>query len=345
MSSPSDLVLVTGATGFIGSHIVNEILSHDGKVRAVARSESSTQGLRKRFEKEVASGALSFVYVPDMAKDGAFDEAVKGVSGIIHAASPLPERFQGDARKDILDPAIKGATSILRSAAKESSVKSFILTTSGACHSNSLGPRGKEVGDESWNPLTLESAEKSSDGMIVYSAGKLYAEKAAWQVHKELGEPFRFATVAPVYVAGGTLLPTQSVEQGTSSMLWKFAKGDVTSAGDEFKPRPWVHVKDIAEAHVRALNEPKANGKRILLCAPDATVSALDVAKLARSIQPGLNNCAEPGKKVEEHEHYEVYRSKNVKETLGMELRGIWETLKDVIEQGLAEGKASIVQE
>lgn len=344
MSASSDLVLVTGGTGFIGSHIVNELLANGHKVRAASRSESSAEGLRKRFEKEVASGALSFVYVPDITADGAFDAAVKGVSGIIHAASPLPLGFKGNARQEILDPAIKGATGILRSASKESGIKSFVLTTSGACHSNAEGPNGAQISDDSWSDIPLEEAETSKDASIVYRASKLHAEKAAWALLKELGEPFLFATVAPVYVAGPTLLPTHNVSQGTNGILWQTALGNVTAAGDEYSPKTWVHVKDVAEAHVRALNEPKANGKRFLLCADAGTVSALDAAKLARKVQPGINSAAEPSKKVEEHEHYEVRLANNAKNILGINFTSIDQIVKEVVDQGLEQRKAGIIQ-
>lgn len=62
-------------------------------------------------------------------QDGTFDEAVKGVSVIAHTASPTtftPE----DSERDVMIPAIRGTTGILRSAALEHSVKAIVITSS-----------------------------------------------------------------------------------------------------------------------------------------------------------------------------------------------------------------------
>lgn len=73
-------VLVTGASGFIGTHIVAEFLKAGYHVRGTVRSESSAQNARKAHPE--CGGELSFSIVPDIVKKGAFDEAVRGVDGV-----------------------------------------------------------------------------------------------------------------------------------------------------------------------------------------------------------------------------------------------------------------------
>lgn len=81
----SRLILVTGATGFIGAHIVDELLRRGYRVRATARSQPKGEVMRlARLE---FADKLEFVTVGDLAAPGVFDDAVSGVDGIIHCAS------------------------------------------------------------------------------------------------------------------------------------------------------------------------------------------------------------------------------------------------------------------
>jgi uncharacterized protein YbjT (DUF2867 family) len=73
-------VLVTGASGFIAAHVLNEFLGAGFKVRAAVRSEKTAEKARKAHKNY--GDALSFVIVPDISAAGAFDEAVKGVDGV-----------------------------------------------------------------------------------------------------------------------------------------------------------------------------------------------------------------------------------------------------------------------
>ena len=73
-------VLITGASGFVAGHVLTAFLEAGIKVKAAVRSERTADNVRKLHEK--FGDALSFVIVPDMTAEGAFDEAVKGVDGV-----------------------------------------------------------------------------------------------------------------------------------------------------------------------------------------------------------------------------------------------------------------------
>lgn len=75
--APGSLVLVTGANGYIGSHAADQLLGLGYRVRAAVRSSERAKWMKDLFA-PYGEGNLEFFEVPDMTKDGAFDEAVKG---------------------------------------------------------------------------------------------------------------------------------------------------------------------------------------------------------------------------------------------------------------------------
>lgn len=71
-------VLVTGANGFIGSHIVDQLLKLDYRVRGTVRTEEKGKWVQNFFDNKYGQGKLELVVVPAMEVKGAFDDAVKG---------------------------------------------------------------------------------------------------------------------------------------------------------------------------------------------------------------------------------------------------------------------------
>jgi nucleoside-diphosphate-sugar epimerase len=144
-------------------------------VRAAVRSQKKAASLPK-------SDKLELVTVSDIEEPNAFSSAVKGVTSIIHCASPFHFNVTSN-EKDLLLPAREGTLNILRSAATESSVKRVVITSSFAAM-NQLGTDPYKQPplkyDESvWNPVTWEQALEGPARMA-YQASKKYAELAAW---------------------------------------------------------------------------------------------------------------------------------------------------------------------
>lgn len=76
------LILVSGANGFIGSHVVDQLLQLDYNVRGTVRDEKPW--LNKVFDDKYGKGRFETVVVPTIEKEGAFDDVLDGVSGFIH---------------------------------------------------------------------------------------------------------------------------------------------------------------------------------------------------------------------------------------------------------------------
>lgn len=73
------LVLVTGANGYIGSHVADQLIQAGYRVRGTARDASKVAWLKEMFDQKYGPGKFESVVVEDMAKAGAYDEACKGV--------------------------------------------------------------------------------------------------------------------------------------------------------------------------------------------------------------------------------------------------------------------------
>jgi len=139
------LILVTGINGFIGSHVADQLLEAGYRVRGTTPTIAKAQNLCALWEKKFGMGRVEITTVPDMSKDGAFDEAVKGmphslktpkfdsereitgVAGIAHAASNLS--FSSNPN-DVIPDVLAGVRHILESAVKQLSVKRFVYTSS-----------------------------------------------------------------------------------------------------------------------------------------------------------------------------------------------------------------------
>lgn len=76
-------VLVTGANGYIGSHVVDQLLLAGYKVRGTVRDATKAKWTQDLFEKRYGTGKFESVVVPDMTVDGAYDEAAKGVQLVL----------------------------------------------------------------------------------------------------------------------------------------------------------------------------------------------------------------------------------------------------------------------
>lgn len=120
-----------GGTGFIGSYILKALLNAGFNVKAAVRSSSKATSLGSLFQSYVDSGNLTFTFVSDITDPTAFDEAVKGVEGIIHTASPLISKDPQADPQDLIGPAVNGTVGILGSALRNGNqVKRVVITSS-----------------------------------------------------------------------------------------------------------------------------------------------------------------------------------------------------------------------
>lgn len=154
-----DTVLVTGATGYIGSHVVEELLAAGYKVRGTSRTKEKAAYLTDLMDNKFGEGNLEIVEVPDMIADDAYTDAVQGVSGIVHLASIVT--FSSDP-EEVIPPTVKGTLNILEAASTEPKVRSVVYTSSSTA---ALSPVANEkiiVTKDTWNDAAVERVRTSA---------------------------------------------------------------------------------------------------------------------------------------------------------------------------------------
>jgi nucleoside-diphosphate-sugar epimerase len=154
-----DTVLVTGATGYIGSHVVEELLAAGYKVRGTSRSADKARFLTNLMERKFGKMKLEIVEVADMISDNAYEEAVQGVSGIVHLASVVT--FSSDPEA-VIPPTVKGVLNILNATSAEPKVRSLVYTSSSTAALSPVANKKIIVTKDTWNEAVLEKVRSSA---------------------------------------------------------------------------------------------------------------------------------------------------------------------------------------
>lgn len=262
-------VLVTGASGFLGSHLIVQLLAAGHSVRATLRNLAREGEVRAMLAEGGADPKcdVSFV-VADLESDAGWPAAVAGCDYVLHAASPLPAGEPAD-ENELIMPAREGALRVLR-AARDAGVKRVVLTSSFAAIGYGHAPRATPFDETCWTDTGV-------DGIGAYVKSKALAERAAWDFMAREGGGLELTVINPVGIFGPVLGP----DLAASVMI---VKAMMTGA---IPLCPRIHfgvvdVRDVAALHLRAMTHPEAASERFLATAGDC-LSLLDVAKALRA--------------------------------------------------------------
>lgn len=264
---PGDLVLVTGANGYIGGIIIQKLLDAGFKVRGTVRdiSASKNEWLQPHYGPN-----FSLVQVPDVAAPHAFDEAIIGVHGVCHTAASLI--MHPDPEKTIR-PEINGVIGVLEAAATQDTVKRVVYTSSSAAvlSDDMRNGHAYHIDQNSWNEeakaaWTLPITSDFSRGFLNYSAKKLEGEQRAFQWMKDNKPKFEFNSVIPNVNIGTMLRPDITGFISVGGLLKMLWEGE--SAFTAMLPPQWyVDVEDDALLHVAALTQPDVVSERLFAMA------------------------------------------------------------------------------
>lgn len=329
---PKGKVLVTGGSGFIASHII-DILSDDGfKVITTARSDEKGRRILESAS-PTQREKLSYVIVDDVARDQAFDsvfEKEPDFEYVIHTASPYQLNVQ-DPIRDLLDPAIKGTTGILKSIkAHAPTVKRVVLTSSSAAIINPLN-HAKIYDETHWAPWTLNDARTPK---WAYETSKVLSERAAWNFIEAEKPNFDLATINCTFTFGPVQrnLPSLDAMNTSNHRIRDMIMGKMKDALSPTAPVfTFVDVRDVALAHLRAMKVPEAGGNRFYVVG--GHFSNKRIADVIRKSYPELEGLLSPE---DAHDDFpdDVYNFDNSKSRtmLGLEYIGLEKSVKDTVQ-------------
>jgi nucleoside-diphosphate-sugar epimerase len=262
-------VLVTGGSGFIGSHIILQLLAAEHTVRTTVRDirrEADVRAMLKQGGAE-PGGELRF-FAAQLEKDAGWKEAVTGCDFVLHVASPFPPTVPKH-ENELIVPAREGALRVLR-ASRDAGVKRVVLTSSFAAIGYGLPDQEQPFDETNWTNV-------EGKGLTAYTKSKTLAERAAWELIAREGRGLELAVVNPVAVCG----PVLGRDYATSILIVeKMMDGAMPGC-----PRLWfglVDVRDVADLHLRAMTHPAAKGERFLAVAGEF-VSMVEIARVLKA--------------------------------------------------------------
>ena len=257
-------ICVTGGSGFIASHIIRQLLAHGYRVKATVRGAIGTGHYEYLTGLPNADTHLELAQA-ELLDDGAFDAIIAGCEYVIHTACPY--LLDADnVQHDLVDPAKQGTLNILSACKRSGSVKKVILTSSAAALFDE--PISGHTYDESdWNVMSSLSRNP-------YYYSKTMAERAAWDFVETKKPAFTLVSINPAVVIGPSLVPSlntsnkifSDVLTGTYPMIMSMSWG-------------FVDVRDIANAHILAMENENASGRYVCAAETLSMQQAIDILR------------------------------------------------------------------
>jgi nucleoside-diphosphate-sugar epimerase len=270
--NPQAPVVVTGASGYIGSWIVRRLLEAGHTVRGTVRDPDKKSGLEHLHKLAHDHPGRLTLAKADLLDDGAFDAPMRGCELVVHNASPFIIAGIRDPDRELVQPALTGTRNVLSAVDRAPSVKRVVLTSSmvaiyGDAEEAERVPGGVFT-EEQWN--TTSSLEHQP-----YSYSKTVAEREAWRI-QQAQDRWDLVTLHPGLVLGPSL--TTASASTSLAIMKQFADGTMLAGAAELYFGV-VDVRDVAEWHVRAGFTPEAKGRYLITA---DTLSLLQIGRILR---------------------------------------------------------------
>lgn len=250
----SKTILVTGASGFIATHTIIQLLQKGYAVRGTVRNLARADKLKTMLAKHAPVDQLSFVQADLMDADS-WQKAMPGCDGVMHIASPIDTALPKNP-DDMIVPAKKGTQNVLQ-AMLDHGVSRVVITSSVASIIYGHGDQAPALYTEEHhtNPNHPEASP--------YIQSKTYAEALAWDMAKASGGKLHVTTIHPSLVLG----PVLEEDYGSSAEAIKKLM-DGSFPGTPNIGFPLVDVRDVASMHLMAFEQDVAIGQRYI-CSGD----------------------------------------------------------------------------
>ncbi|KAH6642426.1 aldehyde reductase [Boeremia exigua] len=270
-------IVVTGCSGFIGSHVVDQVLAAGYKVRGTSRDAKKNQWVKAYFDNKYGEGQFELITVPDLTEEKAFTEVVKGAGGFIHVAHDM--RGSGDPAI-----AIPHAVNMALSALKASSaagIRRFVYTSSSFAVTQPKPGVKFTVSESTFNEDAIRAVkERGQDagGPTVYAASKVEVERAMQKWKKETNAQININCVNPNANLGPVLQPQHQGYPTTAGWVKNLWDGKYDALKQV--PEHFIDVRDDAKLHVIALAHPDVQERRLLgMVAPAPIGRIVDILR------------------------------------------------------------------
>jgi len=275
---PGSIVAVTGASGFIGSHVVDALLRKGYAVRAVVRDPSDDAKTAHLAALAAACGGAVTFARGDLLEPGSFDGAFAGAAAVVHCAAVVEILHVKDPVKDIVDPSLKGCENVLASVARHAGTIKKVVHTSSciavAAVDTKRGAPYDEADANAWSTV-----ERDPYGYAKTAAEALVREKCA-----AMAMPL--ATINPGVTLGPCL--TKAHTKASTVLLRELLYGNrMLNYNCSF-----VDVRDVGAAHAAAV--ASAATGRFLCVGDEGAMNTLDLGPIARAACPQWRTEAVP---------------------------------------------------
>jgi len=238
------MILVTGATGLVGGHLLWHLLQENQKVTAIKRASSNLNPLRTIFsfytnEPDLYLDRIEWK-IADVLDESSLCEAFQDVRIVYHCAAIVS---LGNGSEAMIETNVRGTKNVVKSALQTGIDKLCFVSSIAAC------------GHVAKGLLIDENVEwTDSEGRSAYSRSKFYSEAEVWK-GVELG-------LNAVIVNPGVILGVSGTETGSSQLFSQVRKGLAfyTNGGSGY-----VDVKDVVKAMVSLTNSEIKNERFILV--------------------------------------------------------------------------------
>lgn len=193
----SRLILLTGATSFVGAQILNELVNANHRVIVVLRSASLSKipFIKQKYSNR--PGAVQFAEVADQTNAASYLPHLKGVEAIIHTAAIIPKLIkpEQDAEKEVLEPMVAMVTALFEAALQVDTIKRFVVTSSSVTVYGKVDYSKKEYTEEDWNDVTVKDVLAEFNPGVIYAASKVFGERRLFELTKEKKPAFDVVTL------------------------------------------------------------------------------------------------------------------------------------------------------
>ncbi len=268
-----DLVTVTGASGYIGSYVVANLLARGRNVRATVRDVDDSVRVDHLKELEIAEEGSLEIVAMDLFDADSVNSAIAGCTDLIHTAAAVRISAK-EPQRQIVDPSVIGTQNVVAAIDAAGTVERFVHTSSTAAIRPINWKNGQTLTTETWaDDATLENNP--------YGLAKVSAERIVRDWHSDGNGKPRMVTIHPSVVFGP---PMSKIHlRGSLSFLNALVQRKIPL----LIPMQIniVDVRDVAEAHVRALTMGQ-NAGRYLTVSGDMQFS--EISKTLREEYPEL---------------------------------------------------------